>query len=83
MTILGWPFSLHKEHPCEQGEPWLCHTMAFTGTWQIHTQENLEPFLKALGKWLLPPQIIASTAFIAAFPWNFSFSFYDKLALLG
>ncbi|NXQ49901.1 fatty acid-binding protein, liver-like [Catharus ustulatus] len=23
--------------------------MAFTGTWQIHTQENLEPFLKALG----------------------------------
>ncbi|NWT73141.1 FABPL protein, partial [Prunella himalayana] len=23
--------------------------MAFAGTWQIHTQENLEPFLKALG----------------------------------
>ncbi|OWK54119.1 Fatty acid-binding protein, liver, partial [Lonchura striata] len=23
--------------------------MAFTGTWQIYAQENLEPFLKALG----------------------------------
>ncbi|KAJ7416628.1 Fatty acid-binding protein, liver [Willisornis vidua] len=29
--------------------------MAFTGTWQVYAQENLEPFLKALG---LPDDII-------------------------
>lgn len=52
-----------------------CPTMAFAGTWQIYAQENLEPFLKALGKWLLPPHIDGTTAFPAVFPRGFSLLF--------